>query len=252
MHSSETRTKATELKNSGLNISQISKTLGVDRSTIRDWLAETKRYTSTTQINNHADFFEKFESCSNLRAAYYYLLGQYLGDGYISRNGRTYALRIFSDNEYAGIIEEIHNAMLIVLPCNRVYITNKTGCKVVTINSNALPTIFPQHGVGKKHSRKIELTGWQSKYLDENSKNLARGLFQSDGCRYKLEYGYAYNFSNVSTDIQNIFQKCLMINGIHYTCTKSKARGNSSIIWNTNIYRKFDVENAYAFLGEKS
>lgn len=252
MHSKETKNKATELNNSGLNISQISKMIGVDRSTIREWFAETKRYIKTKPINDEANFFERFESCSDLRAAYYYLLGQYLGDGSISRNSRTYALRIFATDKYVNIIDEIVNSMLMVLPCNRVYVTDKKGCKVVTINSNILPKLFPQHGIGKKHTRKIELTEWQLKYLDENSKYLARGLFQSDGCRYKLEYGNAYNFSNVSIDIHEIFQKCLLLNGIYYTFNESKARGNSSSIWNTNIYRKLEVEKAYAFLGEKS
>ena len=43
--------------------------------------------------------------------------------------------------------------------------------------------MFPQHGPGKKHQRKIELAVWQQKLVDLDPRPLVRGLLHSDGCR---------------------------------------------------------------------
>lgn len=203
---------------------------------------------STTKNN---DFFERFESSSEIRRAYYYLLGQYLGDGHISKNSRTMALRISATSKYQGIIREIMESMELILPCNKVYISNKTGCKSVTINSNHLPILFPQHGEGAKHTRKIELVEWQVKYLEENSKYLARGLFHSDGSYYGNDRKF-YNFTNCSLDIHIIYQKCLELNDVEFRFNSKKVSEKHSPAWVTVMYRKSEVDKAYQFLGEKT
>lgn len=45
------------------------------------------------------------------------------------------------------------------------------------------PCLFPQHGPGRKHTRKIELAGWQKIIVDRHPGDFARGLFHSDGYR---------------------------------------------------------------------
>jgi hypothetical protein len=77
---------------------------------------------------------------------------------------------------------------------------------------------FPQHGPGRKHDRKIELTDWQLELTRAHPGALVRGLIHSDGCRtinrfstklpsgHTNEYAYPrYFFSNESADIRAIF-----------------------------------------------
>jgi hypothetical protein len=45
------------------------------------------------------------------------------------------------------------------------------------------PCLFPQHGPGKKHTRKIELQPWQRTIVFNHSGHFVRGLFHSDGYR---------------------------------------------------------------------
>ena len=75
------------------------------------------------------------------------------------------------------------------------------------------PCLFPQHGPGLKHTRKIELAEWQQVIADRYPGDFARGRFHSDGYRgmnrvrrvladgdHWYEYP-RYLFSNKSTDI---------------------------------------------------
>ena len=55
-----------------------------------------------------------------------------------------------------------------VLP-NRVSRTPKIGCTEVSAYSKHWPCLFPQHGPGKKHERKIELTPWQQELVDRRA-----------------------------------------------------------------------------------
>lgn len=254
MHTKETIDKAKYLLDSGLNLSQVSREIGVNRSTIREWFSEAKRYTSTTNKPRQNNFIELFEGSPEIRKAYYYLLGQYLGDGSISVNSRAYRLRISATTKYVNIINEIVESMKIIFPHNSVYYCEKMGCTDVTINSKHIPEIFPHHGIGKKHERTIKLSEWQLKYLDENNKWLARGLFHSDGCRYINPNGqnYYYTFTNCSMDIHKIYQRCLTGNSIEFTFNKKTVYGNNAKAWNTIMYRKAEVDKAYEFLGEKS
>lgn len=255
MYPKETIEYARELKENGLNLSQISRELGVSRSALMEWFSENKRYVRKNEQRADDDFFTLFNGSTTFRAAYYYLLGQYLGDGHISKNSRTLKLRIFATSKYTDIINEIRNAMLIVFPNNKVYLANKAGCKSVTINSNSMNIAFPQHGAGKKHTRKMELSEWQMKYFHENAKFLARGLFHSDGSYYynRNNGGYwYYNFTNCSLDIHRIYQECLKCCDVSFTFNSKKVAENCSDAWVTVMSRKSEVEKAYAFLGTKS
>lgn len=247
---------AKKLKDSGYNLSQISNQIGVSRSTLRDWFSEGKRYIPKKAECRNDDFFRRFEDSKEVREAYYYILGQYLGDGCISPNSRTYRLRISATIKYANIITTIKKSLQLILPHNSIYETVSNGCTAVTINSNSLPEIFPQHGIGRKHEREIKLVEWQLKYLEENSKHLARGLFHSDGCRYAFSKDNLdrcfYSFVNCSTDIHQIYQECLKLNNILFTVNDKVIKQGNSPAWSTLIYRKSEVDKAFAFLGEKS
>ena len=58
---------------------------------------------------------------ANLPPEYVYLLGMYLGDGYIASHRRgVHKLRVTLDTKYPGIISECETAMRAVAPRNAV------------------------------------------------------------------------------------------------------------------------------------
>jgi hypothetical protein len=146
--------------------------------------------------------------------AYAYLLGLYLGDGHIA-HGRheVYALNVKCDNSWPGLIDAAHTAMAAVMPTSSVFRVARTGCMEVKCWSKHWPCLFPQHGPGRKHTRKIALEPWQQEIIAAYPGSFLRGLFHSDGCRVvnrvrrKLADGdrwYEYSryfFSNESADI---------------------------------------------------
>jgi hypothetical protein len=99
------------------------------------------------------------------------------------------------------------------LPASSVFCVHQQGCTMVKSTSKHWTCLFPQHGPGRKHTRKIELEQWQSAIVHKYPAEFVRGLFHSDGCRSinrvhrKLANGdrnYAYPrylFSNKSADI---------------------------------------------------
>src|SRR4051794_40768120 len=98
------------------------------------------------------------------RRQYAYLFGMYLGDGCISTHQRdVYRLRIALDLRYPAIVDECATAMKSVMPNNVVAIKKINGENTMEVSSysKAWPVLFPQHGPGPKHSRKIELVDWQ-------------------------------------------------------------------------------------------
>jgi hypothetical protein len=100
-----------------------------------------------------------------------------------------------------------------VMPASGVFGVQRIGMTQVKCYSKHWPCLFPQHGPGMKHTRKIELAGWQQVIVDRYPGEFARGLFHSDGYRGMNrvrrvladgEHWYEYPrylFSNKSTDI---------------------------------------------------
>ena len=137
--------------------------------------------------------------------------------GSITRMHRSiFLLRVFSDACYPGIIEECASAMSAVLPRNE---GDDCTCVLNTImvissSSKHWPCIFPQHGPGVKHTRKIRLAFWQETMAQGHPEALLRGLIHSDGCRVlnrvqKRKYAYPrYQFSQVSDDIPAFTDSC--------------------------------------------
>ena len=103
--------------------------------------------------------------------------------------------------------------MQAVRPDNKVMTQQKQGCTEVLSFSKHWPCLFPQHGPGRKHLRKIELADWQRVIVTRYPGDFARGLFHSDGyrgvnrvCRRwdDAEHWYEYErylFVNNSADI---------------------------------------------------
>ena len=118
------------------------------------------------------------------REAYAHLLGWYLGDGHIvhTRSG-VYRLEMMSDNRYAGLLDEIAVALARVRPGTVALRRPKPGCTAVGTTWKHWPCVFPQHGPGRKHERRIELEPWQRGIVTQHPGRFLRGLFHSDGCR---------------------------------------------------------------------
>jgi hypothetical protein len=68
-------------------------------------------------------------------------------------------------------------------PDNKISTQQRVGCTEVISCSRHWPCLFPQHGPGRKHTRKIELAQWQLVIVKRFPGEFARGLFHSDGWR---------------------------------------------------------------------
>lgn len=166
--------------------------------------------------------------------SYSYLLGAYLGDGYVSdhpRHGNPF-LAFSLDAAYPGIADECWSAATLTTNGERVTVRRhkRNNCLIVQCSSPIWPAALPQHGRGKKHDRPIVLAGWQREIVDREPQAFLRGLIHSDGCRTvnrfktKLpsgrvaEYEYTrYFFSNLSADIRGLFCEYCEKLGIRWT-----------------------------------
>ena len=215
------RSQVRELALEGRNTSEIARLTGIPRTTVRDWLRP--RYASRRPAGPQCPICghppHLFDDLPN--GEYAYLLGIYLGDGMLSgiKNKRCFKLRVFMDSRYAAIIAEVVNAMSAVMPQSLTAIQRHPRHNVVEIHShsNAWPCLFPQHGPGRKHERKIELVCWQQAIVEREPEQFIRGLIHSDGCRAMnrvvangKDYAYPrYFFSQVSEDIMELFCRSL-------------------------------------------
>jgi hypothetical protein len=183
-------------------------------------------------------------------ASYAYLLGLYLGDGHISAHHRgVFQLVISMDSRYLGIVDEAKRSIEAVLPGNRANIAKRPHYNVtlITCSSKALPILFPQHGAGRKHTRRIRLAPWQCPITFVHAEELIRGLIHSDGSRFIARqrskqriYRYPrYCFKNRSSDIMGIFCEHLNLVGVNWTLTRSEqaqvARADSVALLDTFV-----------------
>jgi hypothetical protein len=245
VHSEQTVTRALELIDRGMTSSAIARELDVPRGTIRTWRAGRTPSRRRQRAASEVDL-ERLPP-----RAYAYLLGLYLGDGWIVRSARgTYCLRIALDQRYPEIIERAARSIADVCPTQRAGIYPSIGCSVVAGYWRLWPAVFPQHGPGPKHTRPIVLTDWQRRITHAEPRQLIRGLIHSDGCRFIANqrkdgrnYQYArYSFSNKSEDIKGIFCEHLDLLGIGWT------RPNAA---NIAIDRRAEVAKLDAFVGPK-
>jgi hypothetical protein len=158
-------------------------------------------------------------------AAYALLLGWYLGDGSIARARRdVFTLQIVNDERYRDLNQEIAETIKRVKPGASPCMRGGGGAIRVEARWKHWPCVFPQHGPGRKHLRKIALADWQQEIVAKYPEQLLRGLFHSDGCRVvnwasspgrdKRYYYVRYEFSNKSDDIRNILTDALDLLGI--------------------------------------
>jgi hypothetical protein len=149
------------------------------------------------------------------KSNYSYLLGIYLGDGCLYGTQRSWRLRVTLDLAHPGVIEESSSAIDVIRGRRPYPEPGFRGQSCVTLVSywKHWPHLFPQHGRGRKHERKIELADWQWEIVEAEPGKFLRGLVHSDGWRGTnrvrvngKDYEYPrYQFSNRSEDIRKLF-----------------------------------------------
>jgi hypothetical protein len=111
--------------------------------------------------------------------------------------------------------------------------------------------LFPQHGPGRKHLRRIELHGWQLKIVEDAPGLFLRGLIHTDGWRgvnrvyvKGKDYEYPrYQFSNRSDDIRRLFTDACDTLGVQW---RKWAR------YHISVARRESVALVDTFIGPKS
>lgn len=241
---------------SGLSISEVSRQTGISRAAIRDWVVNPEKLTERAE--EMCVRCAPFPSLPEPQSSYSYLLGLYLGDGCISyagdRKKEVWGLRIFCANTWPGLTHECVGTLQALLPHHRIGTVPRPGCTEVVARWKHWPCLFPQHGPGRKHKRRIELTPWQRDIVDRHPEKLVRGLFHSDGCRVTNRvrrtvagrekwYEYPrYFFANESQDIMEILGSAL--DRIHIEWKVSSAR-------NLSVAKRDSVARLDSFVGPK-
>jgi hypothetical protein len=219
------------LHRAGLNKSQIARHTGIPRGTVRDWLSgrAPRSPLSRDQVCpscGHAE--HDFGQLPD--PEYAYLLGVYLGDGYIATSAKgVHVLRLFQDMAYPDLIEAWAACVQTIMPRNSVNVQYNVGggaCACIISWSKSWPCLLPQHGRGRKHERRIALTAWQSELVSHDPRPLVAGLMHSDGCRVINKVaGREYPrhlFVNASQDIRSIFCGALDQLGIEWRQSKER------------------------------
>lgn len=229
----------------GLATSEIARRTGIPRSTVRDWLREPRQQRRSCGCESH-DLLRLDEP------AYAYLLAMYLGDGCISSHRRgVWRLRITLDSIYPGIIAECVRAMQAVTP-GRTNIRRRRDSRAVDVSNywKHWVCLIPQHGSGRKHTRRVILRDWQRPIVSENVELFLRGLIHSDGTRIiaterkgtYVRRAPRYVFSNRSEDILELFRAACQTAGVH--CTRSSR-------CQVSVYSKAAVARLDEFVGPK-
>jgi hypothetical protein len=206
MRSVGDRDRVRELLARGLVDREVSESSGVPVSTVTRW----RRSWPPMQIGWRPAHDR----------SYAYLLGMYLGDGWLYVGRGAVRLQIAPDSQYPRVIEDRRTATTLCMPDRRPRLCRPRGAGATMVQgcSKLWVHAFPQHGRGPKHERPIVLQHWQRAIVDRHPDEFVRGLIHSDGCRTinrfrttspsgrVAEYAYARDFcSNLSGDIRGMF-----------------------------------------------
>ncbi|WP_026411427.1 transposase [Actinomadura oligospora] len=252
MYDPRMRRQALELLNEGRPVAEVNRRTGIPTTTLYNW-----------RKNLSAQFDRVLPMCPLCHdrpvdeTAYSYLLGLYLGDGHIAHapgDKGVFRLEIACSDVWPGLIDACADALSTVMPGLKVGRRACPGCTNVGAYSKHWPCLFPQHGPGMKHTRKIELAPWQRTVVDRHGREFVRGLIHSDGCRTTnrvrrpgkdgdRSYEYPrYFFSNASDDIRKLYTDALDALGIAWK--QNNAR-------NISVARAEAVARLDEFVGPK-
>jgi hypothetical protein len=246
VHDIEFRRAALALVEARVSDSEIARTLGIPRTTIRDWRHPRYRRLDAPDCCHRC--WLPTRRVRFVAAEYAELLGLYLGDGYICRLPRTERLRIFLDARYATIVRETEALLTRCFPANRIgRLWRHSGAMAVLwVYHRHLSCLFPQHGSGKKHERAIALESWQEALVAAAPWAFLRGCIRSDGCVFvnrtrRYEY-LSYDFTNRSAEIRELFARVCASVGVECRPTGDRVR----------IYQRASVRLMREHIGTKT
>lgn len=185
---------------------------------------------------------------------YAYLLGLYLGDGYLIHRGKLSRFEIYCANAWPGLMDAAESAMRQVMPGASISRVPREGCTAVTSRSKHWACTLPHHGPGMKHTRRISLLSWQQEIVAARSADFIRGLIHADGCRVTnwtrktvrgeaKRYEYTrYLFVNESAEIRDLFTDALDRLNIAWTPNRRNC---------VSIARRDSVAHLDEFVGPK-
>jgi hypothetical protein len=222
---------ARQLSDLGIVDRETAQVCGVSVRAVRHWRAGNRR---AARSKSPKPVCPRCHGRTLDAAAYAYLLGLYLGDGHITRGSRSYVLWLACSDAWPGLLDLARQAMALVMPSSNVFCSSQQGvrCTYVKSASKHWPCLFPQHGPGRKHERRVELEPWQEQMASRYPGDLARGLFHSDGCRIINRvrrplaggdrwYEYPrYLFVNKSEDIHRLCGEALDRLGVAWRFSK--------------------------------
>lgn len=243
----DTIQKIHRLRDEGVSKRQVSRQLSIDYGTVRKWWDKDARVAQSAEATDLKSVKYGFESHPGYQSTYAYVLGLYLGDGYINiqnQKYQVYKLRIAQESRFADLIAEHITALETLFPRNTVGTFNHTHAKCcdIYVHSKELNQWFPQHGVGAKHTRPIILETWQQKIIQLFPESFIRGLMQTDGSRYihrQGRYEYVkYNFTNVSKDVVDLL--CAACDNLNIPWT-IHSRPNTTPNGDKSLYMKYTV-----------
>ena len=237
----------------GVNKSRISRLTNIPRATVRDWVKAPPK--PEGQPPKRVGCMRCDDRAELLTGEYVYLLGLYLGDGYLVCAPRdVWRLRIVQDKRYPGLVTLCQETMA-AISGNSIGAIARIGYIEIYGNWKHWIHLFPQHAPGPKHARSIELQPWQAQLVEMCPEQFLRGLIHSDGCRSMnrivnrrrsgtYQYSYPrYTFSQKSDQIRKMFTDTCDAMGIHWTTANAR---------NIAVSRKTDVEFLDTFIGPKS
>jgi hypothetical protein len=229
---------------------------GVAVKTIRRWRRLYQRRGHPRGQRHLAPPCPRCEGAPLAHEAYAELLGWYLGDGYISLGRRAvFNLHVYNDARYTRLNAHLLELMAIVKPGGKPHTRLVPGTVITTVSWKHWPCLFPQHGLGRKHERRIVLEDWQTEVVTAHPADFLRGLFHSDGARVKnwatrevggekRRYDYArWQFTNRSEDILGLCGWALDLAGVAW---------RRSGPWTVSVSRRADVHRLDELIGPKS
>ena len=246
-----------KLLEDGWSRNKIAKELNVAWKQVDYW---SKNRARVSELVDDSDLkslaVKRVGSSPTSRTSFSYLMGMYLGDGYLYKQGPyTWKLRLACDRKYPSIINEIQQCLtnLHLSPsiCNQQHIDE------VYCHGKLLPEMFPTFD-GPKHKNALTLTDWQRAVIDEHPQSFIRGLFHADGSRYihkQGQYQYVkYNLTNRSKDLVDLFCSACDTVGIEYKVHPRpfiNKSGDKHVGWTVTIGKRSEVVKCEQFLGIK-
>jgi hypothetical protein len=223
MHSMQVRRMAVALVRSGVSNIEVADHLRVPVGTVGYWVHMDRARLGELPVQRRRLDCPRCDDAPLDASAYAYVLGLYLGDGHIghSRRQKSPSLAIACADAWPGLMDLAEEALQSVFPLRSTCRVASKGCHNVKVTSLHVVCLFPQHGPGRKHERRIALESWQQEIVDAHPWPLIRGLIHSDGCRItnwttrmvagkRKRYEYPrYFFTNLSSDIIRLFTTAL-------------------------------------------